>query len=53
MKKIVIIVIIGAMTVLFSIKKPIKNTQSETVIIKQNIGLPDDAVKRLNKFLNP
>ena len=53
MKKVIIIVIIGTMIALFSIK-PIKNTQPEAVIIKQqNIGLPNNAVKRLNEFLNP
>ena len=53
MKKIVILIIIGFMVVLFSIQKPVKNTQSKTVVIKQNIGLPNNAVKKLNDFLNP
>ena len=53
MKKLVILIVIGFMVVLFSIQKPVKNTQSKTVTIEQNIGLPNSAVKKLNDFLKP
>ena len=53
MKKLLIFILIGATAVLFSVKKPVENTQSKTVIIKQNIGLPNNAVKKLNDFLKP
>ena len=52
MKKLVILIVIGFMVVLFSIQKPVKNTQP-TVTIEQNIGLPNNAVKKLNDFLKP
>ena len=52
MKKIVILIVIGFMVVLFSIQKPVK-MQPKTVTIEQNIGLPNNTVKKLNEFLNP
>ena len=52
MKRVIIFILIGATAVLFSVKKPVKNTQP-TVTIEQNIGLPSSAVKKLNDFLKP
>ena len=52
MKKLVILIVIGAMIALFSIK-PIENVQPKTVTIKQNIGLPSNVVTKLNELINP
>ena len=53
MKRIIILIIIGAMIALFSIK-PVENAQPKTTVtIKQNIGLPNDVVKELNKLISP
>ena len=41
------------MIALFSIK-PVENVQPKTVTIEQqNIGLPRDVVKKLNKLISP
>ena len=54
MKRILIFVLIGFMVVLFSVKKPVENAQPKTIIVKQqNIGLPNNVVKELNKLINP
>ena len=54
MKRIIIVILIATEIIAFSVRKPIKNTQSKSVVIKQsNIGLPKEAVKELNKLISP
>ena len=54
MKKIIIIVIIVALGILLSFKKPIKIVQSTSAqVTEQNIGLPTQEVKNLRKILTP
>ena len=52
MKKIIIILLVGALGILISFKKPIKIITG-TQMTEQNIGLPTQAVKDLRNILSP